>query len=84
MALIYQPNGNLPAGIHILTIDQLKIDLGFTKKRRDLIVGLLEAIKDLKACNCTKLYVDGSFASNCDHPNDYDACYDVSTPFLRQ
>ncbi|MBK9382317.1 MAG: hypothetical protein IPN39_13455 [Chitinophagaceae bacterium] len=76
MPLTYQANGNLPAGIHVITIDQLKIDLGFTKKRRDLITGLLQAIKDLKSCGCTKLFLDGSFASNCDHPNDYDACYD--------
>jgi hypothetical protein len=76
MALIYQPNGNLPAGILLLSIDQLKIDLGFNKRRRELIEGLLIAIKDLKACNCAKLYIDGSFASNCDQPEDYDACYD--------
>jgi hypothetical protein len=76
MAAIFLLNGNLPQGIYVYTLDQLKIDFGFNKHRRTLIIGLEQALQDLKACNCEKIYIDGSFASNCDHPSDYDCCYD--------
>ncbi len=76
MALLFQANGNLEPGIHELSIEDLKIQFGFTKKRRDLIDGLLLALRHLKDCNCSAVYIDGSFASNIDDPNDFDVCYD--------
>jgi len=39
-------------------------------------MGLKNAIKILRQCGCTLLYVDGSFVTMKLEPNDYDACWE--------
>ncbi|MYG51341.1 MAG: hypothetical protein F4204_03060 [Rhodospirillaceae bacterium] len=34
-------------------------------------------IKHLKSIKCTALYVNGSFVTSKERPNDYDACWNV-------
>ena len=48
----------------------------FSPKRTLLLEGLESAIKILRKCGCTIIYIDGSFVTEKLEPNDYDACWD--------
>lgn len=73
--LIYQANGNLSPGIHILSWPEFEKEFGFNQHRKELIKGLSRAIEALKKCSCATLFVDGSFVSKKTYPQDYDACF---------
>lgn len=76
MALRYQDNGYLIAGVHQLSLKEFVSEFGYSPHRKNLIDGLLKLIEHLKDCNCTKLYVDGSFVTKKYRPGDYDVCWD--------
>ena len=40
------------------------------------MTGLREALQQLKNAGCRTVYLDGSFVSNKEIPNDYDACWE--------
>jgi uncharacterized protein DUF6932 len=44
--------------------------------RRDLLDGLLDALRSLKGAGCATAYLDGSFVTAKAHPNDFDVCWD--------
>lgn len=77
MKLDYLPNGNLVPGIHEVPLDKLEVLLGFNAHRRNLLKGLMLLIEHLRKCNCKRVYLNGSFSSDCDWPNDFDLCYDT-------
>jgi hypothetical protein len=70
--------GNLPPGIHICTLDELRGRFGFNYYRLSLIDGLERGINSLKKAGCTRIYIDGSFVTSKYRPNDFDACWDES------
>lgn len=76
MDLIFQPNGNLEKGIHILTMNEFEKKFGYNAHRKELIEGLKKGIIELKDCGCKKMYIDGSFVTKKEIPNDFDACWD--------
>ncbi len=44
--------------------------------RRDLLDGLLDALRSLKTAGCSTAYLDGSFVTAEAHPGDFDACWE--------
>src|SRR2546425_1140424 len=72
----FDPNGNLPPGIHQISWKELSDVFGTTRHREQLLKGLLEAAKALKSVGCKKLYVDGSFITDTDVPKDFDGCWE--------
>jgi len=70
--------GNLPAGVHPASWDELAASLGQGPERQRLLAGLLQAARSLKRAGCRMLYVDGSFASTKPIPGDFDACWDAT------
>jgi hypothetical protein len=42
-----------------------------------LLAGLEEAIGLLRAAGCRRIFLDGSFVTAKELPNDFDACWDV-------
>lgn len=69
-------NGELPPGIHIITLTELEIRFGrANEKRRQLMMGLKKALLLFKAANVSKVFVDGSFITDKDEPNDIDGCW---------
>ena len=44
--------------------------------RRDLLDGFLDALRSLKAAGCATAYLDGSFVTTKEHPDDFDACWE--------
>lgn len=76
MALDFETNGNLRAGIHIMTIDEFEKEFGYNAHRKKLITGLKIGLNELKDCGCKHLYIDGSFVTTKENPTDFDSCWD--------
>lgn len=76
MILKFQADGNLPKGIHIMTLNEFEMLFGYNEHRKKLIRGLKIGINELKDCGCKKIYVDGSFVTTKEIPGDFDSCWD--------
>jgi hypothetical protein len=81
--LQFNADGNLPQGIHILTLTETKSLLVFNKRREDLFNGFTRAWSSLQQAGCPKIYVGGSFATNKEFPGDFDACWDTTNVDFR-
>jgi hypothetical protein len=69
--------GNLPAGEHVATWQEILERFGHTPWRRRLLEGMLEALRLLKIAGCRRAYIDGSFATAKEVPGDFDGCWDA-------
>jgi Family of unknown function (DUF6932) len=69
--------GNLPPGIHETTWQELTHHFGTTPYRRRLLVGLQAALEALHIAGCGRAYIDGSFVTAKQRPNDYDGCWAI-------
>jgi hypothetical protein len=74
--LNFLPNENLPEGIYLATWQEVREVLAFNDRRRELLAGLKRACQSLKQAGCTRVYIDGSFASSKEFPGDFDACWE--------
>jgi len=73
---IFNDDGLLPPGTHWSTWQEFSSRFGTNDHRKLLLTGLKEALMALKAAGCTTLYIDGSFITNKETPEDFDACWD--------
>ena len=55
--------GNLPSGEHVATWQDMLDRFGHTPWRQQLLAGMLEALRLLKAAGCHRAYIDGSFVT---------------------
>jgi len=69
-------DGNLPPGVHDATWSEFADRFGATSYRRGMLGGLRKALVCLRNAGCRIAYIDGSFATAKDVPNDFDACWD--------
>ena len=72
----FDADGLLPPGIHWATWDEVTATFGNTPWRRRLLDGLKMAIDSLRRAGCRTLYIDGSFVTSKEVPNDFDACWE--------
>lgn len=70
--------GHLPSGVHAATWRDMVERFGHTARRRQLLAGLLRALRLLKAAGCARVYIDGSFVTAKAEPGDFDACWDAT------
>jgi hypothetical protein len=69
-------SGELPPGVHSATLKEVEVFFGSSNDRRRLLMkGLKEALALLRAGDVTRLFIDGSFISDKDEPNDIDGCW---------
>ena len=73
----FETEGNLPPGIHWTTWKEFVERFGTTQHRLRLIAGLKVAVDSLHAAGCQAAYIDGSFVTAKEVPNDFDACWDI-------
>ncbi len=73
----FEPNGNLPPGIYWATWEEVYNRFGTNDHRRKLLAGLKRALKDLKQAKVSTVYLNGSFVTAKDKPNDYDATWEM-------
>lgn len=50
---------------------------GYTRWRRRLLKGLLNALQLLRAAGCRRAWLDGSFVTAKKEPDDFDVCWDA-------
>jgi len=74
----FDPDGNLPPGIHAVDWAEIVQRYGHTPYRLQLLQGVRAAALALKAAGCQTLYLDGSFVTAKRIPRDYDACWDTT------
>ena len=72
----FEASGNLPAGVHSATWDEFRDRYGGNERRRTLLAGLKAALDSLKEADCQTAWVDGSFVTAKEEPNDFDACWE--------
>lgn len=72
----FDADGLLPPGIHRATWDEVTTRFGNIPWRRQLVDGLEMAIDSLRRAGCRTVYIDGSFATRKEVPNDFDVCWD--------
>lgn len=75
--LDFDANGNLPPGVHQCTWDEFSQKFGWNPHRQHLLDGLKRALESLKGAGCKRAFIDGSFVTAKDMPNDFDACWDI-------
>lgn len=73
----FETEGNLPPGIHWTTWQEFVERFGTTQHRLKLIAGLKAALDSLRTAGCQTAYIDGSFVTAKEVPNDFDACWDI-------
>ena len=69
-------DGLLPPDIHWATWREFVSRYGINPRRRQLMAGLRAALDNLKAAGCKTVYLDGSFVTRKEVPNDFDACWE--------
>jgi hypothetical protein len=68
--------GNLPAGEHVATWDEICKRFGGNARREGLLNGLQDALGTFRRADIPTVYIDGSFVSMKEMPGDYDVCWD--------
>jgi hypothetical protein len=74
----FRRDGNLPAGIHLATWREFEERFGTNARRRALLSGLRRALVALQMAGCRTVYIDGSFVTAKELPNDFDGCWGVA------
>ena len=65
----------LPLGIHEATLAEVEEHFATNEKRKRLFRGLVKACKSLRIAGCSTIYLDGSYVTGKEFPNDYDVCW---------
>ena len=73
----FTPHGLLPRGIHSATLEEVRERFGGNARREGLLTGLVEALSLLRAAGCHRVYINGSFVTAKELPNDVDVCWDI-------
>lgn len=74
----FQSDGLLPAGLHWAEWSEILERFGMNSHRRRLLNGCERAIDALAIAGCQAVYLDGSFVTAKETPEDYDACWGMS------
>jgi hypothetical protein len=72
----FNERGFLPPGEHFAAWEEVRERFGGNPTRERLLAGLEKAIILLKAAECPRIWLDGSFVSTKSEPGDFDACFD--------
>lgn len=70
-------NGELPSGEHECHLEELRNAFGLKNERRmKLFKGLTAALRNLEEAGIRKVFIDGSFITSKEEPNDVDGCWE--------
>jgi len=79
MAILEKDNGELKAGEHPATLDEIATVYGRSNDRRKFLMrGLREAAENLEQAGVKRIWVNGSFITDKDEPNDIDGCWEYN------
>ena len=66
----------LPPGVYRVTLREIEERLTWNTRRRRLFRGLRLALANLASAGVRRVWIDGSFVTARDEPNDIDGCWD--------
>ena len=72
------PYGVLPPGIHRADLDEVAQRFAGTEHRSWLFEGVVAVAQALRVAGCMRMYLNGSFVTAKERPNDYDGCWDAA------
>jgi hypothetical protein len=58
-------------------LEEVRERFGGNERRRELLAGLVAALRLLRAAGCRRVYINGSFVTSKEQPNDIDVCWDI-------
>lgn len=70
-------NGQLPPGVHTATLAEVEARFGWNPWRVGLLGGFRRAVRDLSRGGCRRVWLNGSFVTEKDLPEDFDMCWDM-------
>lgn len=73
----FEPNGNLLPGIYWARWDEVYNRFSTNDHRRGLLAGLKNALRALKRAKVSTIYLNGSFVTAKEQPNDYDVAWEM-------
>jgi hypothetical protein len=74
-----QPNGELPPGEYPASLDEIERVYGHANDRRRLLMrGLRDAAAQFVRAGVRTLWVNGSFVTDKEMPNDIDGCWEFT------
>ena len=68
--------GNLPPGAHRVTLREIEERFTWNRRRKRLFRGLAEASENLSSAGVRKIWVNGSFITSKNEPEDIDGCWE--------
>lgn len=74
----FDEKGRLPPGVHWAEWPEVSERFGWNEHRRRQLRGLLRALQNLRAAGCQVAYLDGSFVTLKEAPDDFDGCWDTT------
>jgi hypothetical protein len=73
----FDSRGLLPQGMFRASWQEIEKRFGGNRQRNRLLRGLKDALDSLQVAGCRCVYIDGSFVTAKQWPNDVDVCWDV-------
>lgn len=74
----FDANGNLPPGVYAVTLKDIGVRYAWNTQRRKLYQGLRKALMNLSSAGVRRVWINGSFITKKDLPNDIDGCWEAS------
>lgn len=72
----HSPWDVLPHGIHAASLVEIEAKFTTTSHRKWLFDGFCRGVTNLQQAGCSVIYLDGSFVTAKNHPDDFDAVWD--------
>lgn len=82
MLPLLMAHGCLPPGVHSASWEEVAERFGGTARRDALLQGLLRAAVNLRAAGARVIWLDGSFVTDKEEPDDWDGVWDPSNADL--
>ena len=72
----FDANGNLPPGIYRVSLEEIEDRFTWNPTRQRLFKGLKAALANLAGAGVRYVWINGSFVTSKDKPNDIDGCWE--------
>ena len=73
----FDDDGVLPPGTYFASWEEIAERFGSTPHRSKILAGLCDLLRDLQEAGCRRAYLDGSFITDKDEPQDFDLCWEL-------
>ncbi len=72
----FDSDGYLPKGEHLAKMEEFITSFAYNETRKELLGHLKRFIIDIKSVGCRVIYIDGSYVTAKEEPDDIDLCWE--------